>query len=80
MKFQPSNIHELKPLQEHLDAGCPILKNRRRANYLIYESPDKSILECNALMLLGGKWFVWPKGLGEWVVLQSDKTVRKFAA
>ena len=80
MKFKAEHITELVPLRKHLESGCTIIKSVRRANYLIHESPDRSAIELNALIQVGGHWYVWPRALHEYVEHQIQKTHKAYAA
>lgn len=83
MQFNPNkHLAEIQQVDQYLEQNlqCPIIHNRRRFNYLVYEAADRSFVECQAAIKLHGKWYVWPEGLGNYVEHQINKTLRLHAA
>jgi hypothetical protein len=83
MQFNPrENITELVQIDQYLkqNPSNPILPNRRRFNYLVYEAKDRSFVECQGAVQVCNKWFVWPAGLENYVEQQINKTLRTHAA
>lgn len=76
------HLTELVQVDKYLEANprCPILTNRRRFVYLVYEAADRSFVECQAAIKITGHWYVWPQGLQNYVERQIERTLRQHAA